>query len=98
MPFPQQWQLWAAEHVGRTRAVAIAAADELEAALNVQHIVNSTVAPLGPTASISWDDLLNAQPSTLDRVDLEAKIARLVGADPHDPHIDTTSPQEGITQ
>ncbi len=98
MPYPQQWQLFAAEHVHRTRVAAIAAADELEAALNVQHINNATVAPLGPTASVSWDDLLNAQPSTLDRVDLEAKALRLVGANPHDPHIETTDPEEGITQ
>ncbi len=98
MPYPQQWQIWAAEHVHRTRVTAIAAADELEAALNVQHIINATVAPLGPTASISWADLLDAQPTTLDRVDLEAKMLRLVGADPHDPHTETINAEEGITQ
>jgi len=91
MPYPDQWNGWAAGHVARLREEAIAVADRLDAALAVQAIVTATTAGRDELHSLSWDDLLRLQSSPIDAADLEAKARRLIGDDP-DPQ--QTTPHE----
>lgn len=85
MPHPDQWRAWAAGHVARTRAAALDAVDALDAALGVQEIVTTATADMPVGFSADWADLLDTQPTTLDRIELQSKLRRLLGVTDPDP-------------
>ena len=78
MPYAQEWNTWAADHVARLREEAVSVADRLDAALGVQAIVAAVVADLDDTERLSYDDLLQRQATELDRAELAAKVRRML--------------------
>lgn len=69
-----EWAALFSEHRNRLRDHAVVVADALDATLGVLDILATT--DTAPPGSVTWDEIVEAQPSELDRADLQAKVNR----------------------
>ena len=71
---PDEWHAYFSGLVDRLREHAIEVVDALDADIELRTVLIGTDLP--EARSIDWDDLLAAQPTELDRADLQAKFNR----------------------
>lgn len=88
----EDWQVYFAGLVDRLRTHAIEVADALDAAIALRAILAATDLPESRT--LEWSDLLAAQPSELDRADLQSKFNRALNPDA----LPNTNTQGGFIQ
>ena len=74
-----EWLAYFASVVDRLNAHAIEVADAFDAAIGVRSVLMTADVP--DDRSIPWSAFLDAQPTVLDRADLQAKFNRALNPD-----------------